>query len=340
MASKQVTITLYKNRGETPLECLDRFKKENPEYEEVGPQGTLVRHDFAKSKMTYAGRLDPLAEGLLLVLVGEECKKKEKYLGLDKEYEVDVLFGFATDTYDVLGILQASQTYADYTQTDAEKFIHLDTKCPSGYSCKKSEKFSEVGLPHAFEVVPQKISSTNLDSRLHGNGILGILQSFVGKFPQKYPPFSSKTIKGKTMFSLFKSGELNNDEIPSKDIEIKNIEYLGKRTISKNDLEQYIINSVNLVKGDFRQKEILKKWKRVLSCVIPAEAGIQNTFNLDSCLRRNDNTNQFLVISIRVNCTSGTYMRSLANSIGEKVGIPALALNIKRTRIYENKSNE
>lgn len=83
-------LKLYKNLGETPLECLERFRASNPEY--------------VNEKMTYAGRLDPMAEGLLIALVGEECKKKDEYLGLDKEYVFEVLFGFQTDTYDILGI--------------------------------------------------------------------------------------------------------------------------------------------------------------------------------------------------------------------------------------------
>ena len=40
-------LNLYKKRGETPLECIYRFKMVNPEY--------------ADKPMTYAGRLDPLA---------------------------------------------------------------------------------------------------------------------------------------------------------------------------------------------------------------------------------------------------------------------------------------
>lgn len=80
---------LYKKLGETPLETISRFKKENPEYQNVS--------------MTYAGRLDPMAEGLLLVLSGEEVHNKEKYLGLDKTYQVEVLWGFETDTMDLLG---------------------------------------------------------------------------------------------------------------------------------------------------------------------------------------------------------------------------------------------
>jgi tRNA pseudouridine55 synthase len=87
---KDQVLKLYKKVGETPLECLERFRKNHPK--------------FKNQKMTYAGRLDPLAEGELLVLVGESCKNKEKYLKLDKEYLVDILFGFETDSYDLLGL--------------------------------------------------------------------------------------------------------------------------------------------------------------------------------------------------------------------------------------------
>lgn len=89
-------LKLYKNLGETPLECLERFRAANPEY--------------ATEKMTYAGRLDPMAEGVLIVLVGEECKKKDEYLGLDKEYVFEVLFGIESDTYDILGIPQQNHS--------------------------------------------------------------------------------------------------------------------------------------------------------------------------------------------------------------------------------------
>ncbi len=81
-------IKLYKEIGETPLECLVRFRAGHPNY--------------AETKMTYLGRLDPLAEGLLLVLAGD-TRTKEEYLSLDKTYEFEVLWGFSSDTYDILG---------------------------------------------------------------------------------------------------------------------------------------------------------------------------------------------------------------------------------------------
>lgn len=82
-------LLIYKNKGETPLEAIRRFRKSNDEY--------------IDSKMTYAGRLDPIAEGLLLVLVGEMVHKKNNYLGLSKTYMATFLLGVATDTYDILG---------------------------------------------------------------------------------------------------------------------------------------------------------------------------------------------------------------------------------------------
>ncbi len=83
-------VVLDKKIGQTPLEALTLWKQAHPKY--------------ANMPATYAGRLDPLASGKLLVLLGEECKRKDTYTGLDKEYEVSILLDLATDTGDLLGI--------------------------------------------------------------------------------------------------------------------------------------------------------------------------------------------------------------------------------------------
>ena len=64
MAKKKV-LNLYKPQGVTPLELIDRFRQKHPEYKD--------------EKLGYAGRLDPMAEGILLVLVGDENKKRKTY---------------------------------------------------------------------------------------------------------------------------------------------------------------------------------------------------------------------------------------------------------------------
>ncbi len=84
-------VVLEKQVGQTPLQCLELYRADHPELQNI--------------KMTYEGRLDPMASGKLLVLIGEECKHQMQYRNLDKEYEFEVLFGIGSDTGDVLGRL-------------------------------------------------------------------------------------------------------------------------------------------------------------------------------------------------------------------------------------------
>ena len=58
--------------------------------------------------MTYAGRLDPMATGKILVLIGDECARKSDYTSLDKEYVFEVLLGLETDTGDILGLAESA----------------------------------------------------------------------------------------------------------------------------------------------------------------------------------------------------------------------------------------
>ena len=85
-------VRVYKERGETLASLLVRFREEQGYDKEV--------------KITYAGRLDPMAEGLVLFLVGESRFQKDALLGERKTYEVEVLLGVSTDTLDVLGMIE------------------------------------------------------------------------------------------------------------------------------------------------------------------------------------------------------------------------------------------
>ncbi len=104
---------VYKNLGETPAEAVLRFKKEN-----IKENPEL---DFLP--ITYAGRLDPMAEGVLLLLSGQEVMNKEKFLDLPKTYEVEVLWGFGTDTLDILGIVNSGINNFP-KEEDIEKYLN------------------------------------------------------------------------------------------------------------------------------------------------------------------------------------------------------------------------
>jgi len=56
-----------------------------------------------KPKVGHAGTLDPLATGLLIVLVGNYCKRAQEFAKLDKVYEVEIKLGQTSTTDDEEG---------------------------------------------------------------------------------------------------------------------------------------------------------------------------------------------------------------------------------------------
>ncbi len=96
--------------GETPLQCLNRLRE----------AGLYTEND----KVTYAGRLDPAASGLMIFLDKKsEILDKEKYLSLTKEYEYEILCGIATDTYDLLGKITKTDFYTKLDKKQIKKVI-------------------------------------------------------------------------------------------------------------------------------------------------------------------------------------------------------------------------
>lgn len=61
-----------------------------------------IRHFGKKNlKVGHAGTLDPLATGVLLVCIGDACKKAQQLQDHDKEYIARIRFGATTPSYDL-----------------------------------------------------------------------------------------------------------------------------------------------------------------------------------------------------------------------------------------------
>ncbi len=56
-----------------------------------------------KVKVGHTGTLDPLATGLLVLTIGNYCKRAQEFSGLDKTYEVTMLLGLTSTTGDEEG---------------------------------------------------------------------------------------------------------------------------------------------------------------------------------------------------------------------------------------------
>lgn len=75
---------INKPRGKTSYQVVREFKKKYP--------GEKVGH---------AGTLDPLAEGLLIILIGKATKRQSEFMALEKEYLAEAVLGITTETWDL-----------------------------------------------------------------------------------------------------------------------------------------------------------------------------------------------------------------------------------------------
>lgn len=248
-------LTVEKSVGETPLVALERLRTEKGIPKDI--------------PLAYAGRLDPMASGKLLILVGDTCKIQERYHSLDKEYEFEILLGTHSDSGDVLG----NVTYSD-------------------------------------------------GNVAHEESIKTIVRSLVGPITLPYPHYSSKTVQGKPLHTWALEGRLGEIEIPTKKSTIHKLTYLGKRVVTSDELYKNVTEKIETIPpvtderkalgADFRRDDVRAGWNRLYA--------------------ENKDT-EFTILCFRCVASSGTYMRTLAELIGEKLGTQALAYSIHRTKI-------
>ncbi len=91
-------------------------------------------------KAGHAGTLDPIATGLLLVLVGEATKFSQFFTGLDKAYTTVAKLGQITDTYDAEGEVVESrpvETSCQEVKEALRKFTGRILQKPPPFSAKR-----------------------------------------------------------------------------------------------------------------------------------------------------------------------------------------------------------
>src|SRR3989344_3834396 len=89
----------------------------------------------------HAGTLDPLAEGLLILLVGGFTKKSQDFMKLSKEYRATLRLGLESDSHDVEGEITLKKEFAIPLREDIEgaleKFRGKIKQVPPQFSAVK-----------------------------------------------------------------------------------------------------------------------------------------------------------------------------------------------------------
>ena len=85
----------------------------------------VVRKKLGTKRVGHTGTLDPLAEGLLIILVGKCTKLFSKFANFDKEYLGVLKLGEVTTTGDSQGEIKHKQEYQDISQEKIEEAFSL-----------------------------------------------------------------------------------------------------------------------------------------------------------------------------------------------------------------------
>jgi tRNA pseudouridine55 synthase len=100
---------------------------------------TLARRALGVSRIGHTGTLDPMATGVLPLVVGRATRLAQFLTASDKSYEATIAFGRTTDTYDAAGtVVSASDARPTRDALDAalDRFRGTFDQTPPAYSAK------------------------------------------------------------------------------------------------------------------------------------------------------------------------------------------------------------
>lgn len=82
-----------------------------------------IRNATKIKKVGHSGTLDPMASGLLIVLLDKATKLQSNYLGLDKTYLAQITLGIETDTWDSEGQTVNTLPVSAFSKDDLDKVL-------------------------------------------------------------------------------------------------------------------------------------------------------------------------------------------------------------------------
>jgi tRNA pseudouridine55 synthase len=124
-----------------------------------------VRRATGEQSVGHLGTLDPMATGVLPLLIGKYTRLAQFFGTSEKAYAGTIRFGFATDTYDAegqtVGEVRPVALTLDDVRAEAAKYMGEMAQMPPPYSAKKIEGKPAYKLARAGktpELKPVKIT--------------------------------------------------------------------------------------------------------------------------------------------------------------------------------------
>ncbi len=136
-----------------------------------------VRRVTGEKSIGHLGTLDPMATGVLPLLLGKFTRLAQYFGAMEKAYTGTIRFGFATDTYDAEGVAQGAARPLTLDLAElrelAERFDGEIEQMPPPYSAKKIDgqpayTQARAGETPKLKAVPVTVHEFALEA-LHGD---------------------------------------------------------------------------------------------------------------------------------------------------------------------------
>lgn len=132
-----------------------------------------VRRATGERSIGHLGTLDPMATGVLPLLLGRYTRLAQYFGASEKSYTGSIRFGFATDTYDAEGTATTPEQPLSLTLTElqalARRFDGVIEQMPPAYSAKKiagqtAHQLARAGQTPQLRAVPVTVHEFVLES--------------------------------------------------------------------------------------------------------------------------------------------------------------------------------
>lgn len=165
MDIKTDILLIDKPEGWTSFDVVAKIRgKIRTDYQKQG-----VKPTKKQLRVGHAGTLDPFATGLLIILVGDACKRAGEFLKLDKTYEFTAKLGEKSTTGDPEGeITKTSEHVPDDDEINSvlKKFTGVITQTPPAFSAikingRRAYKLAREGKE--VEIPPRQVKISRLE---------------------------------------------------------------------------------------------------------------------------------------------------------------------------------
>lgn len=127
----------------------------------------MVRRILGMRRVGHAGTLDPLATGVLVVLVGKATKLSDKFIGFDKTYRATLRLGIKTSSADIMGRVIEEKSAEGINQARVaevfKQFVGEIQQLPPMVSAVRYQGERLYKLERAGQIVERKPRAVRID---------------------------------------------------------------------------------------------------------------------------------------------------------------------------------